>query len=159
MERNPVNLTPWRKGKSGNPRGRPRGPRIPNVRAVLAPHGKFLAETAVGLVDDNEAPVSLRIAALQLCFEYLWGKPEERPVDEPEHSPVIGPAMTPEQQELRGAIMQFLASYVKQKDDLSQMSKEELLARRAALLAGNGPAPPGVQPSTEELIRIAKGQA
>jgi hypothetical protein len=48
---------------------------------------------------------------------------------------------------------------MKQKDAISQMSKEELLARREALLTGNGTAPPGVQPSTEGLVRIAKGGA
>jgi len=81
--RNLVNLKQWQKGQSGNPRGRPRGPRTPNIRAVLAPHGKFLAETAVELVDDKEAPVSLRIVALQLCFEYLWGKPQDAALEPP----------------------------------------------------------------------------
>jgi hypothetical protein len=108
VERNLVNLKHWRKGQSGNPRGRPRGPRTPNIRAVLAPHGKFLAEAAVGLVDDAEAPVSLRIVALQLCFEYLWGKPQEGLVDDSEEfrpTPKGPPPPLPELQRIaKGAL-------------------------------------------------------
>jgi len=85
---------------------------------------------------------------------YLWGKPQERPADEPEQPQSLAQSIPPEE---RAAVMEFLASFVNQKDAISQMSKEELLARREALLTGNGTAPPGVQPSTEELVRIAKG--
>ncbi len=146
---------PFQKGQSGNLNGRPKGSlTLPEVRKALTPHASKFIETLVSLLKHSDPRAQLR--AIELGMGYLWGKPQERPADEPEQPQSLAQSIPPEE---RAAVMEFLASFVNQKDAISQMSKEELLARREALLTGNGTAPPGVQPSTEELVRIAKGGA
>ena len=73
---------PFRKGQSGNPGGRPktRG-LIEEIKRACGENGSKLIRAILAIADDQAAPASTRLAALELLLAYGWGQPA--PMSEP----------------------------------------------------------------------------
>lgn len=91
-------MTAFKPGKSGNPKGRPKG--IPDKRTVwrqaLEPHGKALMAKAVDLALAGDA------SALKLCLDRL--APPIRPQAEPIRFDLHGVNLTEQAQSVLAAI-------------------------------------------------------
>jgi hypothetical protein len=63
----------WKKGKSGNPNGRP--PAIPKeVKAACQEHTEDAVKTLAQIMSDKKANPSARIAAANSLLDRGWGK-------------------------------------------------------------------------------------
>jgi hypothetical protein len=60
-------------GRSGNPAGRPRGPK--DVREALQPKSRRFVDALVAALEDPDSRV--RIKAIELGLAYIYGKPSE----------------------------------------------------------------------------------
>jgi hypothetical protein len=66
----------WKKGKSGNPKGRP--PAIPKeVREMCREHTTSAVETLVDIMLSPEAPPAQRIVAANSLLDRGYGKPSQ----------------------------------------------------------------------------------
>ena len=63
---------PFEKGKSGNPRGRPKIP--PDVRDMFKAATPAAAKLLIKTIDDEDAPLALRMDAAKTILDRVYGK-------------------------------------------------------------------------------------
>ena len=68
------NLKPWKKGQSGNPKGRAKIPE--EVRELARCYTQEAIEAQVSVMRDTEAPPAARVSAAENILNRAWGKPE-----------------------------------------------------------------------------------
>jgi hypothetical protein len=76
--------TTWKKGQSGNPRGRPK--EVGPVRELAKRYTEAAIETLAEVMQDKAAPHSARIAAAEALLGRGWGKPQQAIEMAVEHS-------------------------------------------------------------------------
>lgn len=95
---NPQNLKSFRKGKSGNPSGKPKD--VEHVRALARENTRVAMNTLIEIAGDKKQPAAPRVSAATVLLERGWGKPLQQV--EVKRSPLDG--LTTEQ------LVDFLAS-------------------------------------------------
>ena len=74
----PKQLTPWKKGQSGNPSGKPKGTRGFAARIRKATNdGEDLIKVALGIMNNLESRDSDRMSAVKWLADRMLGKAEE----------------------------------------------------------------------------------
>ncbi len=70
--------TPWKKGESGNPKGRK--PLDPEVREILEAASPAMVQNLVDLAinKSGKVPTGHQIRAIEVGLDRLWGKPEAK---------------------------------------------------------------------------------
>lgn len=77
-EKKSVPGRPFEKGKSGNPRGRPKIP--PDVRDMFKAATPAAAKLLIKTIDDEDAPLALRMDAAKTVIDRVYGKATQ-PID------------------------------------------------------------------------------
>src|SRR6185369_5160033 len=77
--------TTWQKGRSGNPRGRPK--EVGPVRELAKRYTEAAIDTLAQVMQDPSAPPSARVAAAEALLARGWGKPQQVIEMAVEHSP------------------------------------------------------------------------
>ena len=81
MPRGGLRSTSFKKGQSGNPRGRPKRPEARNVFADLRAAARELTEDAIDtlatVMKDPKTPAAARISAAQALLDRGYGKPPQ----------------------------------------------------------------------------------
>ena len=69
---------PWKKGESGNPKGRPK--QDPKVREILEAASPAMVQNLVNLAinKSGKVPTGHQIRAIEVGLDRLWGKPESK---------------------------------------------------------------------------------
>ncbi len=69
---------PWKKGESGNPKGRK--PLDPEVREILEAASPAMVQNLVDLAinKSGKVPTGHQIRAIEVGLDRLWGKPESK---------------------------------------------------------------------------------
>jgi hypothetical protein len=65
--------TTWRKGKSGNPGGRPKA--LHDVQALARSHTRAAVEMLAGIMDAAAAPAAARVSAANALLDRGRGRP------------------------------------------------------------------------------------
>jgi hypothetical protein len=65
--------TPFKKGKSGNPGGRPK--EVAEVKALAREHTVEAVQGLVAIARDDKQPAAARVAAWCKILDRGWGKP------------------------------------------------------------------------------------
>ncbi len=73
-----ANLTSWKPGQSGNPKGRK--PLDPEVKAILEAASPAMVQNLVNLAinKSGKVPTGHQIRAIEVGLDRLWGKPESK---------------------------------------------------------------------------------
>ena len=72
---NDDNLKPFKKGKSGNPGGRPK--QIAEVKALARTHTITAINTLVSIAKSEKATDAARVSACVALLDRGWGKPDK----------------------------------------------------------------------------------
>ena len=68
-------MAQWAKGESGNPGGRPKG--LGEIREIARAHTDAAINVLVGVMGDDEASPSARVAAASALLDRGWGRPAQ----------------------------------------------------------------------------------
>lgn len=66
---------PFQKGKSGNPRGRPKV--LGEIQELARQHTTEAIEVLAQIMRDEKAPAAARVAAVDKILDRAWGKPPQ----------------------------------------------------------------------------------
>lgn len=69
----PKGLTPWVKGQSGNPSGRPKG--LADVRTLARAYTADAVSALVRIVRNPKSPEAAQVSAAQALLDRAWGRP------------------------------------------------------------------------------------
>ena len=72
---NDDNLKPFKKGKSGNPGGRPK--EVAEVKALARAYTTTAIETLVKIAESDKATDEARVSACVALLDRGWGKPDK----------------------------------------------------------------------------------
>lgn len=64
----------WEKGKSGNPKGRPKDPERAKLRELARTHTESAIATLVEAMNDTSAKWVSRLKAAEILLDRGWGK-------------------------------------------------------------------------------------